>query len=120
MYCVIGDLSFFYDQNALWNESLPPNLSILLLNNGGGGIFHQLPGLERSPYRDSAIAAQHTTTAEGICQTHDIVYLSARNEEELYKNLDKLFNSEEGPVLLEVFTNAEEDTQALKDYYQAF
>ena len=36
------------------------------------------------------------------------------------KNLDKLFNSEEGPVLLEVFTNAEEDTQALKDYYQAF
>ena len=60
------------------------------------------------------------TSAEGICQTHDIVYLSARNEEELYKNLDKLFNSEEGPVLLEVFTNAEEDAQALKDYYQAF
>ena len=120
VYCVIGDLSFFYDQNALWNESLPPNLSILLLNNGGGGIFHQLPGLERSPYRDSAIAAQHTTSAEGICQTHDIVYLSARNEEELDKSLDKLFNSEEGPVLLEVFTNAEEDAQALKDYYQAF
>ncbi len=120
VYCVIGDLSFFYDQNALWNESLPPNLSILLLNNGGGGIFHQLPGLERSPYRDSAIAAQHTTSAEGICQTHDIVYLSARNEEELYKSLEKLFNSEEGPVLLEVFTNAEEDAQALKDYYQAF
>ena len=120
VYCVIGDLSFFYDQNALWNESLPPNLSILLLNNGGGGIFHQLSGLERSPYRDSAIAAQHTTTAEGICQTHDIVYLSARNEEELYTNLDKLFNSEEGPVLLEMFTNAEEDAQALKDYYQAF
>ena len=120
VYCVIGDLSFFYDQNALWNKSLPPNLSILLLNNGGGGIFHQLPGLERSPYRDSAIAAQHTTSAEGICQTHDIVYLSARNEEELYKSLDKLFNSEEGPVLLEVFTNAEEDAQALKDYYQAF
>ena len=76
--------------------------------------------MERSPYRDSAIAAQHTTSAEGICQTHDIVYLSARNEEELDKSLDKLFNSEERPVLLEVFTNAEEDTQALKDYYQAF
>ena len=120
VYCVIGDLSFFYDQNALWNESLSPNLSILLLNNGGGGIFHQLPGLELSPYRDSAIAAQHTTSAEGICQTHDIVYLSARNEKELYENLDKFFNSEEGPVLLEVFTNAEEDAQVLKDYYQAF
>ncbi|MGP1416245.1 2-succinyl-5-enolpyruvyl-6-hydroxy-3-cyclohexene-1-carboxylic-acid synthase [Prevotella fusca] len=120
VYCVIGDLSFFYDQNALWNGSLSPNLSILLLNNAGGGIFHQLPGLERSPYRDSAVAAHHTASAEGICQTHDIVYLSAHNEEELYKNLDKFFNAEEGPVLLEVFTNAEEDAQALKDYYQAF
>ena len=120
VYCVIGDLSFFYDQNALWNESLSPNLSILLLNNGGGGIFHQLSGLERSPYRDSAIGAEHTTSAEGVCQAHDIVYLSAYNEEELYENLDKFFNSEEGPVLLEVFTNVEDDTQALKDYYQAF
>nr|WP_314697241.1 2-succinyl-5-enolpyruvyl-6-hydroxy-3-cyclohexene-1-carboxylic-acid synthase [uncultured Prevotella sp.] len=120
VYCVIGDLSFFYDQNALWNESLSPNLSILLLNNGGGGIFHQLPGLERSPYRNNAIAAQHTSSAEGICQTHDIVYLSARNEKELYENLNKFFNSEEGPVLMEVFTNAEDDAQAVKDYYKAF
>ena len=120
VYCVIGDLSFFYDQNALWNESLSPNLSILLLNNAGGGIFHQLSGLERSPYRDSAIGAEHTTSAEGVCQAHDIVYLSAHNEEELYENLDKFFNSEEGPVLLEVFTNVEDDAQALKDYYQAF
>ena len=120
VYCVIGDLSFFYDQNALWNESLSPNLSILLLNNGGGGIFHQLPGLERSPYRNNAIAAQHTSSAEGICQTHDIVYLSARNEKELYENLNKFFNSEEGPILMEVFTNAEDDAQAVKDYYKAF
>ena len=120
VYCVIGDLSFFYDQNALWNESLSPNLSILLLNNGGGGIFHQLSGLEHSPYRDSAIAAQHTTSAEGICQAHDIVYLSAHNEKELDENIDKFFNSEEGPVLLEVFTNAADDAQALRDYYQAF
>ena len=71
-------------------------------------------------YRDWSVGAEHTTSAEGICQAHDIVYLSAHNEEELYENLDKFFNSEEGPVLLEVFTNVEDDTQALKDYYQAF
>ncbi|MBF1445748.1 MAG: 2-succinyl-5-enolpyruvyl-6-hydroxy-3-cyclohexene-1-carboxylic-acid synthase, partial [Prevotella nigrescens] len=32
VFCVIGDLSFFYDQNALWNSNLGDNLSILLLN----------------------------------------------------------------------------------------
>ncbi|MBR1686959.1 MAG: 2-succinyl-5-enolpyruvyl-6-hydroxy-3-cyclohexene-1-carboxylic-acid synthase [Prevotella sp.] len=41
-FCVIGDLSFFYDQNALWNQHLRGNLRILLLNNGRGGIFNQL------------------------------------------------------------------------------
>ena len=39
VFCVIGDLSFFYDQNALWNQHLTGNLRILLLNNGKGGIF---------------------------------------------------------------------------------
>ena len=39
---IIGDLSFFYDANALWNVSLPSNLRILLLNNNHGGIFDQL------------------------------------------------------------------------------
>ena len=49
IFCVIGDLSFFYDQNALWNQNLRGNFRILLLNNGGGGIFRQLHGLEQSP-----------------------------------------------------------------------
>lgn len=47
VFCVIGDLSFFYDQNALWNQNLRGNFRILLLNNGRGGIFNQLPGLSR-------------------------------------------------------------------------
>ena len=54
-YALIGDLSFFYDQNALWKKSLPSNLRILLFNNGGGGIFHVLPGLD-SEHRDLYIA----------------------------------------------------------------
>ena len=49
VFCVIGDLSFFYDQNALWNQNLRGNLRILLLNNGKGGIFNMLKGLEQSP-----------------------------------------------------------------------
>lgn len=120
VYCIIGDLSFFYDQNALWNQCLSPNLGILLLNNGGGGIFHQLHGLGSSPFRDDIIAAHHTTSAEAICQAHDIEYMAARNAEELSEHLKDFFNAEEGPVLLEVFTTPEEDAQAMEDYYKAF
>ncbi len=119
VFCVIGDLSFFYDQNALWNQNLSGNFRILLLNNGCGGIFHTLPGLEESPSRDSYIAASHHASAEGICQQNDILYLHADYPQELKPAIDTLLNTDsDRPILLEVFTTADEDEQVLKDYYK--
>ena len=121
VYCVIGDLSFFYDQNALWNQNLRGNFRILLLNNGRGGIFNMLPGLEQSPARDQYVAAAHHTSAEGICQQNDIVYISASDMPQLHAGIDTLLNIEsDRPVLLEVFTDPYDDEQTLKDYYKTF
>ena len=120
VYCVIGDLSFFYDQNALWNQNLRGNLRILLLNNGRGGIFNMLPGLEQSPARDTFVAAAHHANAEGICQQNDVVYLSASDMPQLRAGIDTLLNIESDcPVLLEVFTDAAADEQVYKDYYKS-
>ena len=118
VFCVIGDLSFFYDQNALWNQNLRENFRILLLNNGRGGIFNMLPGLEQSPARDAFVAAEHHTSAEGICQANDIVYLSASDMPQLRAGIDTLLNIESTrPVLLEVFTDPYEDERVFRDYY---
>ena len=104
VFCVIGDLSFFYDQNALWNQNLRGNFRILLMNNGCGGIFSTLPGLEQSPARDKYVAAEHHTSAEGICMQNNVVYLKAENMEELQQGIDTLlYIDSERPVLLEVF-----------------
>ena len=114
VFCVIGDLSFFYDQNALWNVNLKGNLRILLLNNGGGAIFRTLRGLEQSAAQWPLVAAAHHTTAEGICQQCDIYYQRATNEVELQQGLDLLFNTTyTRPMVLEVMTDAEEDKQNL-------
>lgn len=103
VFCVIGDLSFFYDQNALWNQNLRGNLRILLLNNGKGGIFDMLPGLEKSPARDKYVAAEHHATAEGICQQNDIYYQQATTTEEMQRGIDLLLTSEfSRPMVLEV------------------
>ncbi len=118
VFCVIGDLSFFYDQNALWNQNLKGNLRILLLNNGCGGIFNTLKGLEGSPARSRLIAAEHHTTAEGICQQNDVVYLQAKNMDEMQQGIDTLLSIKSNrPVLLEVFTEAQTDAQVIQDYY---
>ncbi len=90
VYCVIGDLSFFYDSNALWNQELRGNFRILLLNNGGGAIFEKFEGLKGSPARERFVMAQHATSAEGICQSYGINYRAARNTDELAAALDWL------------------------------
>ena len=120
VFCVIGDLSFFYDQNALWNQNLRGNFRILLLNNGKGGIFNLLKGLEQSPARDQFVAAEHHTSAEGICQQNNVRYLKATNMEELQQGISTLLNIESArPVLLEVFTDPAEDEHVFRDYYRS-
>ena len=120
VFCVIGDLSFFYDQNALWNQNLRGNFRILLMNNGKGGIFNMLKGLEQSPARDKFVAAEHHTSAEGICQQNNVKYLKATNMAEMQQGIDTLLNIESTrPVLLEVFTDASEDERVFRDYYRS-
>ena len=117
--CVLGDLSFFYDQNALWNQNLNGNLHIIVLNNGKGGIFNMLKGLEQSPARDSFISGAHHTTAQGICKQNNIRYMKATNMEEMQQCVDTLLNKKSTrPVLLEIFTDADEDERVAKTYYQ--
>lgn len=119
VFCVIGDLSFFYDQNALWNQNLKGNLRIILLNNHGGGIFSQLKGLSDSPAADSLVSAVHTSDAQGICTQNDIGYLKATNMEEMQIGMVTLMTRDANrPMLLEVITKCEDDAEVLKSYYE--
>lgn len=47
--CILGDISFLYDSNALWTTNIPQNLKIILINNGGGQIFNWIKGPSEEP-----------------------------------------------------------------------
>ncbi len=116
VFCFIGDLSFFYDQNALWNEELKGNLRLLLFNNGGGQIFSTLPGLSASPAARPYVAAAHTTSAEGIARAYGLTYLQAHRPEELSERIAQWATMpSDRPVLLEVRTTDAANTAALHD-----
>lgn len=117
VFCVTGDLSFFYDQNALWNVDLKGNLRIILLNNNCGGIFYSLQGLQDSGAFDRLVTARHDVTAQGICAQNGIDYHSAHNLDELRDGLSVLMTADcARPILLEVFTDAEEDKRVMADF----
>lgn len=118
VFCVIGDLSFFYDENALWQQQLGGNLRILLLNNGGGAIFRSLKGLEASQARDTMVSASHNTSAEGICRQFSILYNKVEDAISLERGIDWLTSIEnDRPVLLEVITDGAQDEKVYKEYY---
>lgn len=99
---VLGDLSFFYDANALWSDSVPRGLRVLLLNNGRGAIFDTLAGLEKSPALPRYVAAGGTRlSAEGLCRTFGVGYHRAESKTELDGKM-RDWLATDGAQLLEV------------------
>ena len=116
-YLLIGDLSFFYDMNALWNSYIGKNIRILVCNNSGGAIFHTYPSITNVPTLDRHIAAEHHTSAKSWVESRGFKYLCATNKAELDLAIQALtapVSDSQGPMLLEVFTDKEKDAQAIK------
>ena len=93
VYIIIGDLSFFYDQNALWTTPLPQNLHILLFNDGHGSIFNTLPVPREPETSRKAIMGEHNLSAKHVAQLHNVKYLEGE------ENLQEFINSEEITIL---------------------
>lgn len=116
-FAFIGDLSFFYDMNALWNRYVGKNVRILLYNNEGGQTFHwnAAKDIETLPLHTSA---EHFTTAKGWVESLEIKYLSATNKDELDAALPAFVSGDsDQAICLEVFTKKDEDGKMLHDYY---
>jgi 2-succinyl-5-enolpyruvyl-6-hydroxy-3-cyclohexene-1-carboxylate synthase len=118
-FILTGDLSFFYDMNSLWDARPKANVRILLLNNGGGEIFHTLPGLEMSGTSHKFITAVHDASARGWAESCGLTYLRADDEETLSRAMQQFAAAEaaEAPIILEVMTNKNRDARILKEFY---
>lgn len=113
---ITGDLSFFYDSNALWNNYLTSDFKIILINNGGGGIFRIINGPSTLPALDNYIEVGHNHSARLLAETFGVRYLSVKNSEEADSIIEKFF-SEKGPILLEIFTPGKQNPVVLKNYF---
>lgn len=116
---LLGDLSFFYDRNALWRESLPSNLKVVVLNNQGGAIFRALPGPSDWGEDFKRWTTPHRLSAQRTAEDHGLTYLPVRSADELTAALPKLLTNK-GPALLEVFTDGEQSATDYRDALKFF
>jgi 2-succinyl-5-enolpyruvyl-6-hydroxy-3-cyclohexene-1-carboxylate synthase len=115
---ITGDIGFFYDSNALWNNYIPKNFKIILLNNSGGGIFRILEGHQENTTFNTYFETHHQLTAQHLAKMYQLEYLSAKNIDDFNTALDKLFSTNDTPVLLEVFTPTFENDAVLKQFFE--
>lgn len=116
---ISGDLSFFYDSNALWNKHLPKNLRIIVLNNGGGNIFRIIKGPSALPQNvlENFFETQHQASVEYIAKAFNIPYYLCENLTELEEKLPDFFQpSHASAVVMEVKTPNEVSANILKEY----
>ncbi|MDM1463300.1 2-succinyl-5-enolpyruvyl-6-hydroxy-3-cyclohexene-1-carboxylic-acid synthase [Myroides odoratimimus] len=115
---ITGDIGFLYDSNGLWNNYIPKDFKILLLNNGGGGIFRILPGHKETPVFNTYFETSHHHTAEHLAKMYNFKYQTATNKEELEQQCQLFFEDNNGPAILEVFTPTEVNNTVLSNYFR--
>lgn len=115
---ILGDLSFFYDSNALWNKYIGANLRIIVIHNGGGNIFGMIKGPSDSPAFEEHFFTGNTHKAEVLAKAFGLDYFKAENEAELTQALDEFYSPEQQQAaLLEVFTDAEVNTRVFRELF---
>ncbi len=114
---ITGDLSFFYDSNALWNNYIPNNFRILLINNGGGGIFRILPGHKNTENFDAYFETKHQLTAKQLCEMYGFDYTTVTSEEALKNKLQNFYTPSDAPKLLEIHTPSRINDEVLLEYF---
>lgn len=113
-----GDLSFFYDSNALWNNYIPENFKIIVVNNGGGGIFRILPGDKNSENFDTYFETKHNLSAKQLAEMYGFEYSTINEMDGLKEKIHTFFNKTGGPSLLEIFTPSTVNDKVLLDYFK--
>lgn len=116
-YMIVGDLSFFYDMNSIWNRYIG-KARIMLINNSCGALFHSA---YYEPFKgvrdvDVNVAAAHHATAKGWAESQGFNYLAVRSQTELEQTI-KIFTdpNTQTPLFMEVFTDAETDVAQIKE-----
>lgn len=112
---ITGDVAFFYDVNAFFNEHVPQNLKIIVLNNHGGGIFNLIKGPESLGESIKFQTTPHYLNASSLCDHFGIPYFVASDMSSLRSSYNQ-FNSYQGAAVLELVTDEQENQNAFNNF----
>ncbi len=103
-----GDLALLHDTNGfLFTPRFRGHLTIVLINNNGGGIFEMLPIAQFDPPFEAYFATPQSVEFGSLCQAYGVEYHLVQSWDQLIGYLDPLPTT--GIRVLEVRTDRKAD-----------
>lgn len=114
---VSGDMSFQYDIAALANKYIAPRFKIIVMCNGGGGIFRFIGATSSLAELDECFVVGTNLPLKELSQGYGFNYFEASSEGELSESL-KSFIEIPGPSILAIYTPPVISAEVLKQYFE--
>jgi 2-succinyl-5-enolpyruvyl-6-hydroxy-3-cyclohexene-1-carboxylate synthase len=116
VHCIVGDISFFYDSNALF-AALPANLHVYVVQNGGGNIFRIIEGPSAQAELEKCFITPQGRSAKHMAEEAGYTYYRADDLQTLELGLN---HKEDGAALFEIYVDGVRDVQVLRQMKSGF
>lgn len=113
---IVGDLSFFYDRNALWNNEDLKNLRIIVMNNHGGSIFRMLESSGSLPELKEYFETTNNISIKNTVKDSNLTYSQIKDEYELEQKLPSFFKKSTKGKILEIELNSVSSIEVFKAF----
>lgn len=105
---ITGDVAFFYDRNAFWNNYATPNLRVIVLNNHGGAIFGMIDGPGSMPEVDEYFVTRQPLTAKHLAEEFGLEYRRVTDTNNIQAVLEEFFKPGDRAKILEFESGSKE------------
>ncbi len=114
---ITGDMSAQYDIGALANDAVSPRFKMIVMCNGGGGIFRFINSTSSLPGLEKYFVVKPKLPLRNLADGYGFAFFEVSDSSEIEEVMPHFISESEKPAILAVNTPAGISAQVLKDYF---
>ncbi len=115
---ISGDMSAQYDVGALACRAITSRFKMIVICNGGGGIFRFIKSTSQLPELENYFAVPSELPLRQLADGYGFAYYEARNQHELIAQFDAFAAEQDNPAIMAIYTPAQESADILTGYFE--